>query len=71
MILMIKSLGPSEVFKMPLMETKERDHSVDNIAALHLLGMSHQKALNVSPFRTQLALLNPYMYIYPFWSFFL
>lgn len=67
---MIKEFGPSEVlFKMPFIETNEREDSVGNIAAPHVLGMSHQKALNGSPFRAQLAALNRYLYVYPFWSF--
>lgn len=68
---MIKDLGLSEVlFKMPFIETNEREGSVDNIAAPHVLGMSHQKTLNGSPFRAQFAVLNQYLCIYPFWSLF-
>lgn len=60
-ILIIKELEPCEIlFKVPFTEAKEREDGVGSIAALRALGMSHQKALNV---------LNPYTYIYPFWSF--
>lgn len=72
-ILMIKEpkeLEPCEVlFKMPFIEAKEREDTVGNIAALQVLGMSHQKALNGSPFRAQLVVLSPHMYIYSFWPF--
>lgn len=69
-ILTIKELGPCEVlFKVPFTEAKEREDGVGSTAALRALGMSHQKALNGSPLRAQLAVLNPYTYIYPFWSF--
>lgn len=69
MIKVLKELEPCEVlFKMPFIEAKEREDMVGNIAALQVLGMSHQKALNGSPFRAQLVVLSPHMYILAFWS---
>lgn len=67
MIKELKELEPCEVlFKMPFIEAKEREDMVGNIAALQVLGMSHQKALNGSPFRAQLFVLSPHMYILAF-----